>query len=90
MILNGLQLIKEPIYGGLAKPVNHGEELRWIVFDLTMWKGQPAYLELLDEGPGFVAIREAWFADAPPPADPVERIALPANPFAEVENRQDP
>ena len=45
-------------------------------FDLQMWKGQPAYLELLDDGPGYVAIREAWFADSPPPADPAERVAL--------------
>jgi hypothetical protein len=51
-----------------------------------MWKGQPAYLELLDEGSGFVAIREAWFADAPPPSDPVERIALP-EPVPEVESK---
>ena len=86
VILNGLQLIKEPIYGGLAKPVNHGEELRWVVFDLAMWKGQPAYLELLDDGPGFVAIREAWFAESPPPADAVERIALP-KPVPDLESK---
>ena len=70
LILNGLQLIQAPIYGGLAQPVNSKDQLRWIVFDLKMWKGQPAYFELLDEGPGFVAITEAWFADTPPPAAP--------------------
>ena len=31
LILNGLQLIQNPIYGGLAQPVNHGDELRWMV-----------------------------------------------------------
>jgi hypothetical protein len=86
VILNGLQLIKEPIYGGLAKPVNHGDELRWVVFDLAMWKGQPAYLELLDDGPGYVAIREAWFADSPPSADAVERVTLP-EPIRDVESK---
>lgn len=86
VVLNGLQLIKDPIYGGLAKPVNHGEELRWVVFDLAMWKGQPAYLELLDDGPGYVAIREAWFADTLPPADAVERIAL-TEPDPDVERK---
>jgi hypothetical protein len=35
LILNGLQLIKEPIYGGLEKSINHGEEFRWLVFDLA-------------------------------------------------------
>jgi hypothetical protein len=80
LIVNGLQLIQDPIYGSLAVHVNHGEELRWHVFDLRMWKGQPAYLELLDDGPGYVAIREAWFADTPPPADPVEKVSLPEMP----------
>jgi hypothetical protein len=69
LILNGIQLIQNPIYGGLSQAVNHGEELRWVGFDLHMWKGQPAYLELLDDGPGYFAISEAWFADAHPPAD---------------------
>jgi hypothetical protein len=32
-----------------------------------MWQGQPAYFELLDEGPGWVALSEAWFADSPIP-----------------------
>jgi cytochrome c553 len=79
VILNGLQLIQNPIYGGLAHSVNHGEDLRWVLFDLRMWKGQPAYLELLDEGAGYVAVAEAWFGDTPPPADPVEKVPPPPN-----------
>ncbi|HSQ54703.1 MAG TPA: DUF1549 domain-containing protein, partial [Gemmata sp.] len=67
VILNGLQLIQEPIYGGLAQTVNHGDELRWLVFNLKMWQGQRAYLELLDEGEGYIAISEARFADTTPP-----------------------
>ncbi|HEV3436675.1 MAG TPA: DUF1553 domain-containing protein, partial [Gemmata sp.] len=82
VILNGLQLIQDPIYGGLARDVNPGEDFQWMVFDLRMWKGQPAYLELLDDGPGYVAIREAWFAEVPPPADPVEKVELPELPTA--------
>ncbi|MBX9580688.1 MAG: DUF1549 domain-containing protein, partial [Gemmataceae bacterium] len=70
VVLHGLQLIQDPIYGGLARPVNHGDDLRWLVFDLRMWPGQTAYLELLDDGPGYVAVTEAWFADAPPPDEP--------------------
>ena len=76
LVLNGLQLIQAPIYGGLAQSVNHGEELRWIGFDLRMWKGQPAYLELLDDGPGYFAVSEAWFADSHPPSDPSPKVAL--------------
>jgi len=76
LVLNGLQLIQNPIYGGLAQAINHGEELRWMVFDLRMWKGQPAYLELLDDGAGFVAISESWFADGPPPGEPAIKVPL--------------
>jgi mono/diheme cytochrome c family protein len=77
VILNGLQLIQNPIYGGLAQGVNHGDELRWLVFDLSMWKGQPAYLELLDDGPGYVAVAEAWFADSPPSGESGPRVPVP-------------
>jgi|SRR5579883_779299 len=80
LILNGLQLIQYPIYGGLTQPVNHGEELRWLTFDLRMWAGQPAYLELLDDGPGWVAITEAWMADTPPPAERGALVPLPTLP----------
>jgi hypothetical protein len=83
VVLNGLQLIQAPIYGSLAQPVNHSEEFRWLVFDLKMWKGQPAYLELLDDGPGYVAIREAWFADSPPPTEPGQKVALPSLPVSD-------
>jgi len=80
LVLNGLQLIQDPIYGTLARGINHGEELRWMAFDLRMWKGQPAYLELLDEGPGYIAISEAWFADNPPPGEAAVKVPLPDAP----------
>ncbi|VTT97652.1 cytochrome c : Uncharacterized protein OS=Singulisphaera acidiphila (strain ATCC BAA-1392 / DSM 18658 / VKM B-2454 / MOB10) GN=Sinac_1210 PE=4 SV=1: PSCyt1: PSCyt2: PSD1 [Gemmataceae bacterium] len=82
LVLNGLQLIQAPIYGGLAQPVNHGDELRWHVIDLKMWKGQTAYLELLDDGPGYVAISEAWFSDTPPHGELGARVPLPELPAA--------
>jgi mono/diheme cytochrome c family protein len=79
LVLNGLQLIQAPIYGGLAQGINHGDDLRWLAFDLRMWKGQPAYLEILDDGPGWFALSEARFADVPPPADAFRKVAPPAD-----------
>jgi len=58
IVLNGLEQIRSPIYGGLSFPINDGSALKWHVFDLKMWQGQPAYLELLDDGPGYFAITE--------------------------------
>ncbi|MFO0802785.1 MAG: PSD1 and planctomycete cytochrome C domain-containing protein [Gemmataceae bacterium] len=75
-ILNGIQLIQSPIYGGLAQTVNHGEELRWIGFDTRMWKGQPAYIEILDDGPGYFAVSEAWHSDTHPASDPAPKVPL--------------
>src|SRR5262249_34685101 len=77
LVINGLQLIRSPIFGDIAQTVNHGEELRWIVFPVKMWKGQPAYIELLDEGPGYVAISEAWFSYDRPPTESGVKVALP-------------
>jgi hypothetical protein len=83
LVLNGLQLIRSPIYGGLELQINHGEDFRWLAFDLRMWKGQPAYLELLDDGPGYVAVAEVWFADAPPPREADAKVLLPDPPEAD-------
>jgi mono/diheme cytochrome c family protein len=80
LVLNGLQLIQDPIYGGLARSIDHGDELRWLVFDLRMWKGQPAYLELLDDGPGWFAASEARFSDDPPPNEPGPKLPAPDTP----------
>ncbi|MBX9623686.1 MAG: PSD1 and planctomycete cytochrome C domain-containing protein [Gemmataceae bacterium] len=78
VVLHGLQLIQDPIYGGLAPPSGViVAEPRWLVFDLRMWKGDAAYFELLDDGPGYAAITEAWFADDPPPDEPGEKVPAP-------------
>ena len=83
LVLNGLQLIMAPIYGGLAQGINHGEELRWMGFDLRMWKGQPAYLELLDDGGGWFAASEAWFAESHPPGEPGAKVPPPEVPASD-------
>src|SRR5690606_12984058 len=48
VIIENFQMIQDPIYGGLRKVINHAEP-RWITFDLAMWQGHRAYLELLDD-----------------------------------------
>ncbi len=72
LILNNLQLIQDPIYGGLKRTIDHGDEFKWVVFDLKMWPGQACYLELADIGPGYAALREVRFCDAPPATAPKE------------------
>jgi hypothetical protein len=67
VIIENFQMIQDPIYGGLRKVINHAEP-RWITFDLAMWQGHRAYLELIDDptpdlagaaGSGLTA--DGWF-----------------------------
>jgi cytochrome c553 len=67
VIIDNYQLIQNPIYGGLKKGIDHGEEFRWATFDVARWKGHAAYLEFIDDGPGYIAVAEVRFADATPP-----------------------
>jgi mono/diheme cytochrome c family protein len=68
LILDGLQLIQEPIYGGLDINVNHGDALKWVTFNLSMWRGHRAYLEFVDESAGYIGVEQVVFSDGPPPA----------------------
>jgi hypothetical protein len=82
LVLNGLQLIQDPIYGRLAFSVDN-EALQWRTQDLTMWLGQRAYVEILDDGPGYAALAAIVFSDAGPPpltASPPPLAALPLPP----------
>jgi hypothetical protein len=47
VVVDNFNLIRAPIYGGLKKNLNH-EEAKWITFDLGMWEGHEAYVELKD------------------------------------------
>jgi cytochrome c553 len=84
VVVDGFEKIREPIYGGLTVRVDHGDELRPIVQDVRMWRGQRAYIELADgavadftgatttmaPADGFVSLDAVWFSDDPtPPRD---------------------
>jgi hypothetical protein len=76
LILDGLQLIRDPIYGGLTFGVDHGDAWHWHVQDVSMWLGQRAYVEIIDDGPGFVAVDRILFSDDGPPALSPSRLLL--------------
>ncbi len=69
LILDGFQLIQDPIYGGLRFAV-HSTEPRWHVQDVSMWQGLQGYIELLDDGDGFLELEQVVFSDRPEP--PIE------------------
>src|SRR6185436_12394334 len=45
--VDNFTMIREPIYGGLMKRVDN-DQPGWLTFDLQMWKGHRAFVELVD------------------------------------------
>jgi hypothetical protein len=75
LIIDGYQRIRDPIYGGLTIPIDHGSQFEWRVQDVSMWLGQRAYIEIIDDGPGYVAVEKILFSDdGLPPAAPNQLI----------------
>jgi hypothetical protein len=71
LIIDGYQLIRDPIYGGLTVPLDRGDRLEWRTQDVSMWLGHRAYVEVLDQGDGAAALDRIVFADdGPPPEAP--------------------
>ncbi|MBX7073535.1 MAG: PSD1 and planctomycete cytochrome C domain-containing protein [Pirellulales bacterium] len=78
LIVDGLQLIQYPIYGGLGiKPAS--SRARWHVQDVSKWIGHRAYLELLDEDDGYLALMRVAAADGelavPATSAPIHALA---------------
>ncbi len=62
VIIENFQLIQAPIYDGLEKRVNN-EAWREYRFDLSMWQGQKAYVEVLSgyyENQQYQIPKDAW------------------------------
>ena len=76
IIIDGFELIQEPIYGGLEFKVDSGETRTWRAVNLSMWQGHRAYIELNDAGPGYLSIDAIAFNDKPP-AEPMKETSVP-------------
>ncbi len=75
LIVGGLQLIQDPIYGGLRIPVNAGDTLHWVAQDVSKWIGHRAYIELADPGPGHFIVDRILFSDRGAPEEPPARMS---------------
>src|SRR5438128_8951856 len=65
---DGYQLIRDPIYGGLTIKLKD-DKPRWYSQDVSMWIGHRAYIELVDDSAGYLAVDQILFADEPAPAE---------------------
>jgi hypothetical protein len=76
VIIDGYQLIRDPIYGGLTFTIHDSGQSRWYVQDVGMWIGLKAYIEVLDDGPGQIELERILFSDGGPPPDPPNPLLL--------------
>ncbi len=76
LIIDGFQQIRAPIYGDLTLGINTGNVARWIGHDVSMWIGHRAYIEFLDEGPGWFALEKVVFSEGPRPAPRPKELVL--------------
>jgi hypothetical protein len=68
LIIDGYQRIRDPIYGGLTITIDHGDQFEWRVQDVGMWLGHRAYIEIIDDGSGYVACDRIVFSDDSTPS----------------------
>jgi hypothetical protein len=85
VIINGFQLIQDPIYGGLKFGVDSGETRAWRTVDLSMWQGHRAYIEFVDDGPGYLSVDGVAFSDRLPVDTQKESSPMLAIPATELQ-----
>src|SRR5262249_32272792 len=56
----------------------HGDRWQWHAMDVSMWQGHRAYIEILDDGPGQVAVDAILFANGGPPPEGPNPLLLRA------------
>lgn len=88
LVVDGLQLIRNPIYGGLEFSPKTVQPY-WHEQDVSKWIGHRAYIELLDEGNHWLALEKVVFCDqmpSEPKANPLLAAALGDERIASLES----
>jgi mono/diheme cytochrome c family protein len=81
VVVDGYEKIRDPIYGGLTTIIGTSDQFGWATFDVGMWMGHSAYLEIadgaavnfngattaLDNGRGYIAVDEIRMSSEPEP-----------------------
>ncbi|HLQ38050.1 MAG TPA: PSD1 and planctomycete cytochrome C domain-containing protein [Planctomycetota bacterium] len=94
LVVEGFQLVRDPIYGGLHRSIGGGDA-RWVTYEVGRWQGRSAYLQFVDQDTadladeaeddrhdrGWVAAQQVLSSAVrePPPAT---TAVLPPLPFA--------
>jgi mono/diheme cytochrome c family protein len=67
LIIEGYQQIRDPLYGGLQFDVDSPDRPTWRVQDVKPWIGHRAFIELADNGNGFLAVQRVGQGNGDPP-----------------------
>ena len=70
LIIEGYQQIRDPLYGGLQFDVNSPDQATWRIQDVSRWLGHRAFIEISDDGDGFVAVQRVGQGNGEPPVTP--------------------
>jgi len=76
VVVDGFQIIRDPLYGMLTTHITQSETLRWFRADLTRFRGQRAYLEIEDADDGEIVIERILLHDQGVPALPSNEVLL--------------
>ncbi|MEZ6140427.1 MAG: PSD1 and planctomycete cytochrome C domain-containing protein [Zavarzinella sp.] len=81
IVMEGFQLIQNPIYGSLKFNINHPEPA-WHAIDMSMWQGRRVYVEVLAQGNGHggvISVAQRPDRNPPPVQMPTKLINLLGN-----------
>jgi len=65
LIIDGFQLIRNPIYGGLTQSPKGSGDFTWYRQNVSKWVGHYAYLEIIDDDDGWIAVDTITYGDPP-------------------------
>ncbi len=74
LIVDGFQLIQEPIYGGLTIGVHSPDKMEWYSENVSKWVGHRAYIEFVDRGNGRLISDAVVFSDTRTPPQDIESL----------------
>ncbi len=75
LVVDGFQIIRDPLYGNLSISVANDAPAAWYVQDVSKLHGERAYIEITDEDDGWIVVDSILFSDTPhPPELPPNRL----------------
>ncbi len=76
LIVDGFQMVRDPLYGGLSRNIPKDQPMQWYRQDVGRFIGSRAYIEIEDSDDGSMAVDKILFSDDATPVDAPGPLAL--------------